>query len=86
VSQESRVTKASDIISDEAFLACVDKYNLEHPEMGGAVSWKMAEALVVPIKVLRAKAASLIRRGVIEGCSCGCRGDFRRVKSDTLGS
>lgn len=30
----------------------------------------------VPPKVILAKCRSLIRRGWLEGCGCGCRGDF----------
>ena len=30
----------------------------------------------VPTKVALAKMASMIRKGVVEGCPCGCRGDF----------
>jgi len=26
--------------------------------------------------LVRAKMASLIRRGLVDGCACGCRGDF----------
>ena len=33
----------------------------------------------VPAKVVRAKLASMIRRKVITGCACGCRGDFERA-------
>lgn len=29
-----------------------------------------------PIKVIRAKLAALIRRGLMTGCTCGCRGDY----------
>ena len=29
-----------------------------------------------PFKVARAKMGSLIRRGLVDGCDCGCRGDF----------
>lgn len=29
-----------------------------------------------PQKVVRAKLSKLLRRGVIKGCVCGCRGDF----------
>jgi hypothetical protein len=32
----------------------------------------------VPHKVVLAKAARLIKRGLISGCACGCRGDFER--------
>jgi hypothetical protein len=30
----------------------------------------------VPAKVVLAKARRLIRRGLLSGCDCGCRGDF----------
>ena len=30
----------------------------------------------VPEKVLMAKLDALVRRGLIDGCTCGCRGDF----------
>jgi hypothetical protein len=30
----------------------------------------------VPFKVARAKMASLVRRRLVDGCTCGCRGDF----------
>lgn len=29
-----------------------------------------------PDKLIRAKMAGLIRRGLIDGCPCGCRGDY----------
>jgi hypothetical protein len=31
---------------------------------------------VVPEKVLRAKLGAMERRGLIDGCACGCRGDW----------
>lgn len=30
----------------------------------------------VPYKLALSKMRSLIKRGLIEGCGCGCRGDF----------
>lgn len=30
----------------------------------------------IPQKLMLAKMASLIRRGLIDGCPCGCRGDY----------
>lgn len=30
-----------------------------------------------PPKVVMAKLRSMIRRGLMDGCACGCRGDFR---------
>lgn len=38
----------------------------------------------VPDKVLRAKLGKLIRRKLITGCICGCRGDFTVVLADRL--
>lgn len=42
----------------------VDRYDIErvYPAM--------------PEKVVMAKANRLIRRGIIDGCPCGCRGDY----------
>jgi hypothetical protein len=31
----------------------------------------------VPEKVLLAKMRSLVRRELVEGCGCGCRGDWK---------
>ena len=30
----------------------------------------------VPPKVMQAKLKKLIKRGLLDGCACGCRGDF----------
>ncbi|MDR9836802.1 MULTISPECIES: hypothetical protein [Herbaspirillum] len=30
----------------------------------------------VPAKVALAKMAAMIRKGLVNGCACGCRGDF----------
>lgn len=30
----------------------------------------------IPPKVVRAKLSKLVRQGLIDGCCCGCRGDF----------
>ena len=40
-----------------------------------------------PLKVAIAKMASLIRRGLATGCTCGCRGDFEITQAgiDYLG-
>lgn len=34
-----------------------------------------------PVKIQLAKMRSLIKRGLVEGCCCGCRGDFY-IKED----
>jgi len=36
----------------------------------------------VPEKVILAKLRRLINRDVIDGCACGCRGDFRVLTSE----
>ena len=36
-----------------------------------------------PEKVVRAKLASMVRRKVIKGCACGCRGDFHLPDSES---
>jgi hypothetical protein len=38
------------------------------PEEAGEALW--------PEKVLVAKLSKMIRRGLVDGCCCGCRGDF----------
>jgi hypothetical protein len=35
----------------------------------------------IPPKVIQAKARRLILKGVIEGCWCGCRGDFHILEN-----
>ena len=40
-------------------------------------SWDICDSLnKYPQKVVMAKLAALVRRGVLSGCTCGCRGDF----------
>jgi hypothetical protein len=31
---------------------------------------------IFPPEVILAKASALMRRGLLDGCDCGCRGDF----------
>lgn len=39
--------------------------------------WEAQERLAVfPPKVVLAKLAALVRRKLLDGCPCGCRGDF----------
>lgn len=90
--------KASDI-TDEAFLAAIDKACRIRTDVEGgtpwtwATRWDVAAVLAghpehvggppvdypnMPEKVLLAKARKLIRRGLVDGCPCGCRGEFER--------
>lgn len=46
------------------------------PEVCGDKSVRAAMPDRVPEKLALAKMSSLIRRGLVTGCDCGCRGDF----------
>ena len=47
----------------------------------GATRWGIGHELwEYPEKVLLAKLKSLVRRGLLDGCACGCRGDFTITK------
>lgn len=60
--------------------------------------WDVSSAMPpgTPAKLVLAKMRKLIRRGVVAGCACGCRGDFviteaglaelRGYPDDTAGS
>jgi hypothetical protein len=82
--------KASDI-TDEAFLDAMRKVLELRPNPASWVNrWDLASALdghpewvngqrgelSIPEKVVLAKAKRMIKRGLILGCACGCRGDF----------
>jgi hypothetical protein len=54
------------------------------PEGVTAEAWTAEKAemeRVMPWKVVVAKASSLIRQGILDGCDCGCRGDWRIMPS-----
>lgn len=83
--------KASDI-SDEVFLAAVNRARALRP---AANRWDVTAVLAghpedvgtppvayddMPAKVVLAKARKLIRRRLLDGCECGCRGDWRVVR------
>lgn len=81
--------KAADI-PDEAFLGAVHALSLEPQDTIFGPSplphWvqvrDLVERLGVPEKVIRAKARKLIRRGLMTGCWCGCRGDLALASPD----
>lgn len=65
-------------IPDADFLAIVEDINIK--EHRWAFMWDMEAAFPeVPPKVVLAKARSLIKRKLMDGCPCGCRGDFEVV-------
>lgn len=71
-------------IPDATFLEAVRKLQSVwrwNPFLGRAITgpasvWDLANTLQASDKVVRAKARRLIRRGLLDGCPCGCRGDF----------
>lgn len=73
-------------IRDEDFLeaieTCIEARTIEWGfQARRATRWDIHDLLGhhIPEKVVLAKAAQLIKRGVIDGCTCGCRGDFEVV-------
>jgi hypothetical protein len=52
-----------------------------HPEWCGGAEATDGVSVQIPEKIVRAKAKRLVRRGLIDGCACGCRGDFL-IKAD----
>jgi hypothetical protein len=78
---EHRRVQAKDI-SDHEFYAAMTP--MKYPGLGVSI-WELEERLPYPRKVILAKARTLIRkRKTIDGCVCGCRGDFEFVKNDAL--
>ena len=69
------IKKAGDI-SDEVMLVAVDRDIVERESSIGACTWTLAEREGWPEKVARAKLRKLAKRGLVDGCWCGCRGDW----------
>ncbi len=47
------------------------------PDGGWVFTWDVEEAFAdMPPKVVLAKLSALVKRGFLDGCCCGCRGDF----------
>lgn len=90
MSDVNRPPKAADI-DDVEFVAAVTEAQRRRSHSNATrwdVAWVLsghpgeasfaddAPPLRYPEKVVLAKAKTLIRRGIIDGCCCGCRGDF----------
>ncbi len=61
-------------VPEQAILALIPA---ESPTSIGISRWDIGRAMPdVPEKVLLAKLRSMVKRGLIRGCACGCRGDF----------
>lgn len=46
------------------------------PTLIWAARWDVAAMIGFPEKVVLAKLRSLMKRGLVSGCPCGCRGDL----------
>lgn len=73
-------------IPDEAFLdavrraakgSCATRWDIGSALAGLPVPTDFSTEPPIPEKVVLAKARRLIKRGLIDGRCCGCRGDFR---------
>lgn len=62
-------------VDERALLRAILEGNEARPDSLGMMTSELPK--LAPDKVLRAKLKSLRRRGLVEGCVCGCRGDFR---------
>lgn len=70
----ARKVRASDITDDRVY-AIIEgrRKDLET----GVNRWAIAEDLpYFPPKVVLAKLYCMVRKGKLDGCACGCRGDF----------
>ena len=67
-----RMMQAKDISTDEFLSAMYDTRN----RWGSSMLWDVTAVLGMPEPVVRAKARRLIKADTIDGCACGCRGDF----------
>jgi hypothetical protein len=65
-------------ITDQAIFKAIEAKRYEWAKaFPMAAWWDIADCLSqFPPKVVRAKLASMVKRKVLKGCPCGCRGDF----------
>jgi hypothetical protein len=76
--------KAADI-STEDMLAAIRRDMTERDITIGACTWTLAEREGWPVKVATAKFRKMLRRGLIRGCWCGCRGDWTIIQEKVEG-
>ncbi len=72
-------------IPDESFLAAMAE--TQRP-WGTSSLWEVQNWLdhrmpfPVNVNLTRAKAGKMIKKKLIDGCACGCRGDFSVISDD----
>jgi hypothetical protein len=68
--------KAADI-TDAELLEAVRVVRGKYGVPRWSTLWDVEDVLSqYPTKVVQAKLKSAVRRGLLTGCACGCRGDF----------
>lgn len=68
-------------LSDAVVLEALAKVRGKHGVSRWSSLWDVQAALAdVPPKVVLAKLRSMVKRNIIDGCCCGCRGDFELPK------
>ncbi len=74
---DRRRPRCVDIDTDD-LLSSMAGISLAAGGMGWVQAWDIGPLvpLEVPWKVVEAKLSKLVRRGLLDGCTCGCRGDF----------
>lgn len=69
-------------IPDERILMVIDQFTTERYT---AMTWEIYAAWPhIPRKVILAKLDKMVRRKVLDGCPCGCSGQFRIIKGDRM--
>jgi hypothetical protein len=79
--------QAKDLDDRQVLQAVVDAAIAKHGPSGGlgADRWTLSEMFpTVTGKVVLAKCHALLRRDLINGCVCGCRGDFNLTEKGRL--
>lgn len=70
-------------VADSDFLGVVSRLSMDFrygTEFRCVMHYEVEEAFPgAPWKVLLAKAKALHRRGLLDGCFCGCRGDYELI-------
>lgn len=64
-------------LDDAVTLAALAACRGKHGVAAWSSRWDVQDEIKhAPPKVVLAKLRSMIKRGVLSGCACGCRGDF----------
>lgn len=78
-----KLVQAKDI-SDDVMLDALAKTRGMHGVSRWSTLWDVQQALSqYPPRVVLAKLRSMTRRKIIDGCCCGCRGDFELIEKES---